>query len=711
MKTITWDPISYKINGSPQFLISGEFHYFRVPKDDWRKRLELFKEAGGNCVATYIPWILHEPGEGDIRFGDIPERDLEGFLTLCREMEIAVICRPGPYQYSELKYDGLPGWLCENYPEIGARDIHGKVFRKASVSYLHPVFLEKAKLWFDAVCPIIARHMVSRGGAVTFVQFDNELAGVHVWFSGGWDYHPETMGFGLENGRYPRFLQAKYQKIENLNRAYGTHFQAFRDAKPFAGIGPSRPEEYRRMKDYQDFYLDILAEYSALLAKWMRNSGIDCDLIHNSANPNMNPYFRETLARLKPGFILGSDHYYNLNLDWESNNPSPKYAVKIFYSNEMLRLMGFPATVLELPGGSCSDWPPITPEDLKCCYLLNVALGMKGFNYYIFTGGPNPQNTGNNGASYDYGAAIGADGSIRPLYHIQKDFHGFLQAEAWLTEAERMNDLNIGLDWEHSRSRSIANQSFCRFGNAEAWSFLQKGLLVTAFCSSYSPNLLDLQDDCLINNIEKPLIVAASDSMAPSIQNRLIKFVENGGQLLLAPVIPTLDEDLNPCTILQDFLDGATAVPCPSAFSSINAGPVQNVPSNVKLFMSEKRPEGSETLAVDETSGSVISWRKTFPGGGAMIWLGLCWKYTKYEHSDLFKYLLCKLNCWSPLVRCDNPNIWTSLRSDGKQSMLFIMNLFSAPMRAGIQVKQVDGSYVDLGVFELSPMEVKTVGV
>ena len=475
MKTITWDPVCYKINGNPQFLISGEFHYFRVPKDDWRKRLELFKKAGGHCVATYIPWILHEPVEGDIRFGDIPERDLEGFLTLCREMDVAVICRPGPYQYSELKYDGLPGWLCENYPEIGARDVHGKVFRKASVSYLHPVFLEKTKLWFEAVCPIIARHTASQGGAVAFVQFDNELAGVHVWFSGGWDYHPETMGFGMENGRYPRFLQAKYRNIENLNQAYDSRFQAFRDVKPFAGSSPVRPEEYRRMKDYQDFYLDTLAEYSALLAEWLRNAGIDCDLVHNSANPNMNSYFLETVARLKPRFILGSDHYYNLDLDWESNNPSPKYAVKVFYSNEMLRLMGFPATVLELPGGSCSDWPPMTLEDLECCYMLNVALGMKGFNYYIFTGGPNPQKTGNNGASYDYGAAIGADGTIRPLYHLQKDFHEFLQAEIWLAEAERVNDLNMGLDWEHSRSRSFAGQSPGRFGNAEAWNFIQKG--------------------------------------------------------------------------------------------------------------------------------------------------------------------------------------------------------------------------------------------
>jgi beta-galactosidase len=710
MKTVTWGPKSYRINGRPEFLISGEFHYFRVPKPDWRRRLELLREAGGNCVATYIPWILHEPAEGDIRFGDIPERDLEGFLSLCREMDITVICRPGPYQYSELKYDGLPGWLCENYPEIQARDIQGRSFRKASVSYLHPVFLEKTRHWFEAVCPIIARYTVNRGGPTAFVQFDNELAGVHVWFGGGWDYHPETMGFGKENGRYPRFLQARYQTIHRLNRAYGTNYPEFKDVRPLAGGGPDSPESYRRVKDYQDFYLATMAEYAALLAGWFKDLGIDCGLVHNSANPGMNSLFLETVARLRPDFILGSDHYYNLDLDWESNNPTPKYAVKVFYSNEMLRLMGFPATVFELPGGSCSDWPPMTLEDLQCCYMVNIAFGMKGLNYYVFTGGPNALNTGANGDSYDYGAGIGADGTIRPLYFMQKSFGDFLRANSWLAEAERVSDFHVGLDWEHSRSHFFTSAlNPAQFSNASAWNFLQKGLLITAFCSSYSPNLLDLQDDAFTGLVDKPLVVAASDCMAAAIQERLARFVKNGGQLLLAPVIPTKDEHLEPCTILQDFLEGATVRICPETFSRVNAGPVQNIPANVRLFSSDKQPEGAEILAVEETSGAVTAWRKTFPGGGAVIWLGLCWKYTKYEHSGLLKYLLGKLQCHRPVVSCSNPNVWASLRSDGKQRMLFMMNLFSAPMQAGLRVKVADGGYRDLGEHELRPMEVKAV--
>ena len=92
-----------------------------------------------------------------------------------------------------------------------------------------------------------------------------------------------------------------------------------------------------------------------------------------------------------------------------------------------------------------------------------------------------------------------------------------------------------------------------------------------------------------------------------------------------------------------------------------------------------------------------------------VIWLGVKWKYGRFEQRDMMKYLLAELQCGTPAVLCDNPNVWTSLRSDGTKKMLFIMNLFSSPMKAGIRVKSQDGSYMDTGIHSLQPMEVKTV--
>lgn len=353
LNTITFDTGSYRIGGTPTYLLSGEFHYFRVPKEDWRRRMRLFKEAGGNTLATYIPWLLHEPEEGHFSWGETASwLDLEGFLHTAQEEGLYVIARPGPYQYSELIYDGLPSWLCDNYTEILARNRKGEIFRKSSVSYVHPLFLEKVSAWFACVCPILARFTLSKGGPVAFIQIDNEMAGIHEWF-GSLDYNPASMGFHQPGGRYPVFLMKRYGSINMLNDHYHTQFALFEDVEP-----PDQVENnlyvIRRQKDYFHFYLGTIAEYAEFLTSLIRSGGIDTPIIHNSANPGMNAYFLETVEKLGSQFLLGSDHYYSLDQTWAQNHPTPQYMARCFISLEELRLMGYPPTVFELPGGSCS---------------------------------------------------------------------------------------------------------------------------------------------------------------------------------------------------------------------------------------------------------------------------------------------------------------------------------------------------------------------
>ena len=115
---LTHDPTSLFFDGERRFLLSGEFHYFRVPADDWRRRMRLFKSAGGNMLASYVPWCVHEPEEGRIVFGDRPERDLAAFLRTAAEEGLPVLLRPGPYAYSELVCNGLPLWLERDHPAL-----------------------------------------------------------------------------------------------------------------------------------------------------------------------------------------------------------------------------------------------------------------------------------------------------------------------------------------------------------------------------------------------------------------------------------------------------------------------------------------------------------------------------------------------------------------------------------------------------------------
>ncbi len=707
MQTFDWDSISVRVHGKRRFLISGEFHYFRVPKNMWRLRLRQLKDAGGNAAATYVPWLIHEPKEGVFTFEGEPWLDLEAFLDICSEEGLLVIARPGPYQYSELQFAGLPRWLVEGHPEILATDLAGKPRSFFSVSYLHPFFLERAKRWFDHVCPILARHTMSRGGPIALVQFDNELTGIHEWF-GGWDWNRETIGLGRIDGRYSRYLQSRYSDIRELNTAYGTSFPSFSDVLPLEGRDRTTDAERRRVRDSMLFYYGSIAEYAGILTGWMRERDIDTPFCHNSANPGMNAHFRETMDRAATPILLGSDHYYNLDQQWEQNNPTPQYAVKCFISLEMLQLWNCPPVVWEMPGGSFSEWPPITPTDFRAAHWLHLAFGVKGVNHYIFTGGPNPPGVGTTGDVYDYGAPIGPEGEIRPTYEVMRELNRFLTDHPWLVEASLEADFQIGIDWNQSRDGAyFNNRGEHTFTPADAWNLLRKGIVTSALCGSRIPCGANLSSDTLLNRTALPLWISASVCMERSIQERLVRFVEKGGRVIFSPIIPNLDHDLRPCTVLLDYLGVPPPLRNEQPGPRLSAGSLRNIHINQQLFRCPL-PRGAEEIAVEERSGASAGWALQ-KGKGLALWLGLQWFHSQRAHSDLIKQFLARSGAPPPSAVCDNPNVWAIIRGNGQNRMVFLMNLFTEPMEAGLKVRMLDNTELKMGRFNLSGMEVRAI--
>ncbi len=51
-------------NGEPWLPVTGEFHFSRIPRDEWGDRLDKAKAAGLNIIASYVFWVHHEEPEG-----------------------------------------------------------------------------------------------------------------------------------------------------------------------------------------------------------------------------------------------------------------------------------------------------------------------------------------------------------------------------------------------------------------------------------------------------------------------------------------------------------------------------------------------------------------------------------------------------------------------------------------------------------------------
>lgn len=635
----------------------------------------------GNCVATYVPWLIHEPEEGEILWGDIDNRDLCAFLELCQKLSLNVILRPGPMQYSELNYGGLARWLIRDYPQVRAQKIDGSY--QGNISYMHPILLEKARKYFSAFAAVTKKYMKKNGGPVSVLQVDNELFGMHVWHD-TLDYNRETYGFGREDGSYALYLKRIYGDIKSLNDAYNSQYTSFGEVFPSRCI---KDDIYacRSARDYCNFYLEQGGVYIKTLASWLREDGIEEIVCHNSANPNMNSLFERVVEMQESGFLLGSDHYYNLHQDMKQNNPTPQYALEVLFSCEQLRNMCMPPTVFELPAGSCSDFPPILSEDLYACYASSVALGMKGMNFYIFTGGPNLPGTGSTADVYDYNALIRADGKINDTYYATKKICGWLTENPWMESAERLTSVNVAYENELFRSEYFG---YCavKMPQHDTVRFIRNGILYSLMAAEYAPSLVDISKS--IPDTDKPLILCASSILSRKSQENVVSFLKAGGKLIVMPTLPEMDECYNECTILRDYI-GIDEVDDAVESSVVMEGCKETIYDlRAKSYIAETENEGEKVVnIIGRTKGTqkaVIAEKSI--GSGKVIFGTFSYILKLQSQVDMIRNMLQRFDADS-VVFHSNPHVFVSyFKGKNDEKALFIMNLYSSRNKTDIMV-------------------------
>ncbi|MDT3315844.1 beta-galactosidase [Microbacterium sp. KSW4-11] len=145
-------------DGAPYFPVSGEFHFTRVPRSEWDRRLRLMRNGGLTAVAAYIFWNHHQPRPDDPPAFD-DTRDVAGFVDAAARAGLDVILRVGPWCHGEVRNGGFPDWVQ-----------HAEVAHRTD----DPAYLALVRPWFEALGAQLAGRL-GEGSPVIGIQIENEL--------------------------------------------------------------------------------------------------------------------------------------------------------------------------------------------------------------------------------------------------------------------------------------------------------------------------------------------------------------------------------------------------------------------------------------------------------------------------------------------------------------------------------------------------------
>ncbi|MBP7690563.1 MAG: beta-galactosidase, partial [Anaerolineales bacterium] len=169
-RAIVADNHQFRVGDRTAEVYGGAVHYWRLERDQWGDILDKVKAMGFTTISIYIPWEAHEIERGRFDFGQIdPRTDIDAFLTLIEQKGMDIVVRPGPQINSELTWFGYPRRILED-PELQALNAQGtkavltQVPRPIpALSYAADKFFDETALWYDAICPILAKHAYPQG--------------------------------------------------------------------------------------------------------------------------------------------------------------------------------------------------------------------------------------------------------------------------------------------------------------------------------------------------------------------------------------------------------------------------------------------------------------------------------------------------------------------------------------------------------------------
>lgn len=159
-QSIRWDAQSLIFDGKRVVPVMGEVHYTRIPQNEWLQEVRKMKEGGVTVIAAYVFWNHVEEVEGVFNWSG--QRNLRAFLEICKQEDMPVVLRLGPFCHGEVRNGGIPDWMFTKGCKMREEN---PTFLKYTTELYRQIFSQVQGLqWKD-------------GGPVIAAQFDNEYRG------------------------------------------------------------------------------------------------------------------------------------------------------------------------------------------------------------------------------------------------------------------------------------------------------------------------------------------------------------------------------------------------------------------------------------------------------------------------------------------------------------------------------------------------------
>ncbi len=618
------------LDGRPTLIQAGEFHYFRTPADRWEHRLSLLKKAGFNAVASYIPWLWHQPAPDllDLDGRTHPMRDLAGFIDLAQALGLYVIARPGPYIMAETINEGIPPWVFARHPQIALINQRGEPENIAS--YLHPDFLACARDWYRGVFQVLAPRQATRGGPIVLVQLDNEMGMPH-WVRNVFDLNPEAIA------RFAAWLE----------QAYGT---ALAERYPFADLPaalrehlsqPDLPLAAQVVADYRRFYRAYLAEYAAWLLAEARANGLEVPPvinIHGFANGGKTfPIGLSQLIQVLrlPDVISATDVYPG------------QIGAGTFHQLLLVNAMtcavqnpGQPLFSIEFQAGGNLDFSNMASSFYDLHTRLSLACGMRAINHYLFFDGENDPLL-SPVKRHDWGHPVRVDGTLRSHYHRYPRLSQALAAYGdalTLARPETVTTVGFLLDDFMTEVNLPATQQATDIITHQRevilFDFIARGLALTH--RAFDAVELAQAD---LDPARHPVLWTMLEPGCPApVQQKLVDYMAAGGQLA---VVGRLDAagPLAQASGLRGIVSDPPFTP-----RAINAFGYRDIPAT---FVQTCEGDFDEVFATSD--GKAVGFTKAI-GRGLLMALTAAFPANTLEDLDVLEQMARRLGCPAPFT-------------------------------------------------------------